>query len=106
MTSNEEIAEVAGQYLPWLEVGPFLAVWAFLFDGFFVGATLSEEMMIARLPMFAGDGSVFHVFDGLQLFKRKNDQLWCCFYAFMVYRSFFQWLLFDKLISKAQRGLG
>jgi len=136
MTSDQQIVETAHSYLCWLTVGPFLAVWAFLFDGFFVGATLSKEMMYAmaaatfsyvvtllfvagdvvgKLPFLAAaqDNAARSMVSApmsstsmlwMYMFPRQNDKLWFCFYAFMVYRSFFLWLMSDKLGKKARRG--
>ena len=38
-TNQEVIRSLAAQFLPWLIVLPLVAVWSFLLDGVFIGAT-------------------------------------------------------------------
>jgi MATE family multidrug resistance protein len=44
MTGIEEVRAVALVFLPYLVVSPLISVWAFLFDGVFIGATRTAEM--------------------------------------------------------------
>lgn len=49
-TISPEVHSTAIQYLPWIAIAPLLCVWAFLFDGIFIGTTHIVEM---RNAMFA-----------------------------------------------------
>lgn len=49
LTGIEEVRHTAWQYLPWLCLLPFAAVWGFLFDGVFIGATRTREMQNTML---------------------------------------------------------
>ena len=49
LTIDETTRAVARQYLPWAAVAPFLGVWAFQLDGFFIGATRTSQMRSAML---------------------------------------------------------
>ena len=49
LTIDETTRVVARQYLPWAAVAPFLGVWAFQLDGFFIGATRTSQMRSAML---------------------------------------------------------
>lgn len=49
LTNLTEVRAVAADYLPWLIAAPFISVWAFLFDGIFIGATRAKEMRNAML---------------------------------------------------------
>ncbi|WP_372965906.1 MATE family efflux transporter [Marinobacter sp.] len=49
LTGIEEVQTTAWQYLPWLWVLPFAAVWGFLLDGVFIGATRTREMQNTML---------------------------------------------------------
>jgi MATE family, multidrug efflux pump len=44
LTSIPEVASTANDYLLWLVAMPIIAVWTYLFDGLFIGATCSVEM--------------------------------------------------------------
>lgn len=44
LTDLPEVLAVANRYLPWLVLLPLIAVWSYLYDGVFVGATLAREM--------------------------------------------------------------
>jgi MATE family multidrug resistance protein len=55
MTGIEEVRATALAYLPYLIASPLISVWAFLFDGVFIGATRTAEMrngMAASLLAF------------------------------------------------------
>ena len=49
LTSIESVRINAGQYLPWVWLLPFTAVWGFLFDGVFIGATQTRAMQNTML---------------------------------------------------------
>jgi len=44
LTTIPDVVSIANDYLIWLIIMPVIAVWSFLFDGLFIGATLSVEM--------------------------------------------------------------
>jgi len=44
LTTIPEVVSIANDYLIWLIIMPVIAVWSFLFDGLFIGATRSVEM--------------------------------------------------------------
>ena len=44
LTDIPEVIEVTLSYLPWMTVMPVVAVWSYLYDGVFVGATRAREM--------------------------------------------------------------
>ena len=44
LTDLPDVIDVADHYLPWLYVLPVIAVWSYLYDGVFVGATRAREM--------------------------------------------------------------
>ncbi|XKH02567.1 MATE family efflux transporter [Marinobacter nauticus] len=49
LTGIEEVRTTAWHYLPWLWLLPFAAVWGFLLDGVFIGATRTREMQNTML---------------------------------------------------------
>jgi len=49
MTTSPEVRETARHYLPWLGLAPLIGIAAWMFDGIFIGATLTREMRNAML---------------------------------------------------------
>lgn len=49
LTSIEDVRATARQFLPWLWLLPVTAVWGYLFDGIFIGATRTRDMQNTML---------------------------------------------------------
>ncbi len=82
-TNVEAVRILARQYLPWTVALPVLSVWAFQFDGVFIGATrareLRDSMIISFLAFLGLAIALQHVWG--------NHGLWCAFCAWMVLRG-------------------
>ncbi|MDY7563229.1 MATE family efflux transporter [Pseudomonas sp. 10B1] len=81
-TNIPEVRETAFEYLPYLAALPVVAVWSYLLDGLFIGATRAREMrnamllsvaLIAPFAWFAKD--------------LGNHGLWLTFILFMLLRG-------------------
>ena len=83
LTDLPDIRTTTLRYLPWLIVSPLIAVWSYLYDGVFVGATLAREMRNIMLI------SAFVIFIpawyALQFLG--NDGLWLSFMLFLASRG-------------------
>jgi MATE family multidrug resistance protein len=82
-TNQEAIRTLAARFLPWLIVLPMVAVWSFLLDGAFIGATRAQELRDSMLISFLG-------FLGLAVVLTNrfgNHGLWCAMLAFMALRA-------------------
>ena len=81
-TDIPAVRETAFQYLPYLALLPLIAVWSYLLDGLFIGATRAREMR---------DAMVISVIIALPvawaLHGYGNHGLWISFLLFMVLRS-------------------
>jgi MATE family multidrug resistance protein len=83
LTSIDDIQISARTYLPWLIISPLISVWSFLYDGVYVGATRSKEMMVVMvsavvllfLPVWYAAQSL------------GNHALWLAFTVFMAGRG-------------------
>jgi MATE family multidrug resistance protein len=81
-TDITAVRDIAFVYLPYLAVLPFVAVWSYLLDGLFIGATRAREMRNAMVVTalitapFAWQASGF-----------GNHGLWLAFLLFMALRS-------------------
>ncbi|WP_350615933.1 MATE family efflux transporter [Pseudomonas sp. HY7a-MNA-CIBAN-0227] len=81
-TDIPSVRETAFIYLPYLAVLPLLAVWSYLLDGLFIGATRAREM---RNGMLLSVALLLPFAWALQGFG--NHGLWLTFLLFMVLRS-------------------
>ena len=83
MTDLPEVRAVAGDYLPWVVLLPLVAVWSFLLDGVFIGATRGRDMRNAMLAML-----VVYVPVALVLWQvMGNHGLWLAIYVMMALRA-------------------
>ncbi|PHN32374.1 MATE family efflux transporter [Pseudomonas sp. ICMP 561] len=81
-TDIVEVRETAFIYLPYLAALPLLAVWSYLLDGLFIGATRAREM---RNTMLVNMLLVAPFAYGLQSFG--NHGLWLTLLLFMLLRT-------------------
>ncbi|WP_458524533.1 MATE family efflux transporter [Onishia taeanensis] len=82
LTDLPEVRATAATYLPWMVLMPLLAVWSYLLDGVFIGATATREM---RNSIFAGLAVYLPLWWLAQ--PLGNHGLWLAFSAFMLVRS-------------------
>ncbi|MBS9403862.1 MATE family efflux transporter [Halomonas sp. TRM85114] len=82
LTGLPAVRETAASYLPWMAVMPLVAVWSYLLDGVFIGATAIREM---RNSIFAG----LAVYLPVWWLTRElgNHGLWLAFLIFALVRS-------------------
>ena len=69
-------------YLPYLALMPLLAVWSYLLDGLFIGATRAGEMRNAMLISAAAIAPVAYL-----AASHGNHALWLTFLAFTLLRG-------------------
>ncbi len=83
LTDLPDVIEVSLRYLPWLTVLPVVAVWSYLYDGVFVGATRAREMrnimLISSFLVFVPAWYVFRFLD--------NHGLWLALTLFLACRG-------------------
>jgi MATE family multidrug resistance protein len=98
MTGLGEVRAIARTYLPYVVVLPLIAVFAFLFDGIFIGATRTAEMrngMAIALAVFLGSVA-------LLMPPLGNHGLWLAMLLFMAARGL--WL--GACYVQIERGAG
>lgn len=98
MTSQQSLRELARIYLPWLVLGPLVGCWAYLFDGVFVGATLTRQMRDTML--FAA--LVVYLPAWWLLRPLGNHGLWLAFLCFLGARGAAQWWVLRSLRRSGQ----
>jgi len=83
LTDLPDVIEVADRYLPWLMFLPLVAVWSYLYDGVFVGATRTREMRdIMLISTFLVFVPAWYAFDFL-----GNHGLWLALTLFLASRG-------------------
>jgi MATE family multidrug resistance protein len=93
MTSQPALQATAMAYLPWLVITPLVGCWAYLFDGVFVGATLSRQMRNTML--FAALAVYLPAWYLLR--PLGNHGLWLSFTLFLAARGAAQWWVLRRL---------
>ncbi|AFM34598.1 MULTISPECIES: MATE family efflux transporter [Stutzerimonas stutzeri subgroup] len=81
-TDIPEVRQTALTYLPYLATLPLIAVWSYLLDGLFIGATRAREM---RNSMLLAVGLTLPL--GWLLQGLGNHGLWLAFLSFMLMRG-------------------
>ena len=81
-TDIPSVRETAFAYLPYLAVLPLVAVWSYLLDGLFIGATRAREMRNGMLLSVAIAAPFAYAASGL-----GNHGLWLGFLLFMALRA-------------------
>jgi MATE family multidrug resistance protein len=83
LTDIPEVIDVTLIYLPWMSLMPMVAVWSYLYDGVFVGATRAREMrdimLISTFLIFVPSWYVFRFLD--------NHGLWLALALFLASRG-------------------
>ncbi|MBW5801938.1 MATE family efflux transporter [Halomonas elongata] len=82
LTGLPDVRANAGEYLPWVVAMPLIAVWSYLLDGVFIGATAIREM---RNSIFIGLAVYLPVWWLTQ--PLGNHGLWLAFTVFTTTRS-------------------
>ncbi|WP_313024657.1 MATE family efflux transporter [Pseudomonas lopnurensis] len=81
-TDIPEVRQMALTYLPYLAALPLVAVWSYLLDGLFIGATRAREMRDSMLLAVAMALPLGWLLQGL-----GNHGLWLAFLSFMLLRG-------------------
>ncbi len=81
-TDIPAVRELALGYMPYLAALPLIAVWSYLLDGLFIGATRAREMRNGMLLALAIALPLGWLLQGL-----GNHGLWLAFLAFMLSRG-------------------
>lgn len=95
MTTAPDVRAEARQYLPWIIAAPLLAIAAWMFDGIFIGATLTREMVLT-----AAIAAATFALMAWALWGWGNHGLWAALMIFNITRGATQALYYPR-IAKA-----
>lgn len=83
LTDLPEVIATTLRFLPWMTLMPLIAVWSYLYDGVFVGATRSREMRdIMLISSFLVFVPAFYIFEFM-----GNHGLWLALTLFLASRG-------------------
>lgn len=95
LTSNENVINTIGIYLPWTLLFPICGMAAFIWDGIYIGATATRYML---LSMFTGMVVFFALyFTMIPLFH--NHGLWIAFLGYLSIRGIVQTITRKKIYN-------
>ncbi len=92
MTTAPEVRAEARLYLQWIVIAPLAAVAAYMFDGIYIGATFTREMLIT--VAFA---ACFYAVSLLLTWPMGNHGLWLSLTLFNVMRGVAQAFLYPRI---------
>ena len=93
LTDIEAVRMAAAVYLPWAIVMPLISVWAFTFDGIFLGAGRARTMLSCMLFSFV----VYMVAMFTLLPAYDNHALWVALNVFLGFRGLTLMLCYPRL---------
>lgn len=83
LTDHKEVVDTAREYLPWAVGVPFCGSVAFIYDGIFVGLTLTRRMLFS---VAGGMIVFFSIYFSLRV-SMGNHALWLSFLSYLVIRA-------------------
>lgn len=97
MTTAPEVRELARSYLPWLVAAPLIGIAAWIYDGIFIGALLTADMLRAMLLSVAVYGLALIVLLPLA----GNHGLWAALMVLNGTRTYTLWRQYPKIAARA-----
>ncbi len=95
LTDSEEVVIASQPYIPWVLLVPVTGFAAFMWDGIFIGATASRQMLYT---LFLG-ACVFFITWYLPLPIADNHRLWLAFILYLSTRSIAQTLMARNVLK-------
>ncbi len=97
LSDNTEIVDTAMLYLPWAIAIPAAGVAAFVWDGIFIGTTLTRQMLQSMVAAMLVYFALFFAFQNIL----GNHGLWLAFIAYLCVRGGVQTWLWSKYRPKS-----
>lgn len=100
LTTSPEVREAAREYLPWLIAAPVIGIVAWIYDGIFIGAMLTGDMLRAMLASVA----VYAVALAVLVPMADNHGLWAGLMVLNATRTLTLWRLYPRVPALATSG--
>lgn len=92
MTTAPDVRQEARQYLPWIAVAPVLGIAAWMFDGIYIGATFTREMVLS-----AALSTAVYALAVWALWGWGNHGLWAALMVFNITRGVSQAVMYPRI---------
>lgn len=92
LTDNKVVIHVSEAYLPWAWAIPFAGLLAFVWDGVFIGMTMTRGMLLGTSSAAVMFFITYHALSP----TLENHALWLAFILFLLTRGFSQSIYFSK----------
>lgn len=99
LTNDIEVINASDTYFYWALAIPLAGFSAFLWDGVFIGATATRQMLYSMLVASASFFGVYYAFHSLM----GNHALWLAFIVYLSLRGIVQTFLGRRIMKKAFR---
>ena len=99
LTNEREVLNASSDYFYWVLAIPLAGLAAFLWDGLYIGATASRQMLYSMLVASAS----FFLLQGLLQQQMGNHALWMAFIVYLFLRGLVQTGLARKILLKSER---
>lgn len=99
LTNEREVLNASSDYFYWVLAIPLAGMAAFLWDGIYIGATASRQMLYSMLVASAS----FFLLQGLLQQQMGNHALWMAFIVYLFLRGLVQTGLARKILLKSER---
>lgn len=99
LTNEQEVLNVSSDYFYWVLAIPLAGMAAFLWDGIYIGATASRQMLYSMLVASVS----FFILQGIFQQRMGNHALWMAFIAYLFLRGLVQTGLARKILLKSER---
>jgi MATE family multidrug resistance protein len=97
MTTSPEVREEARRHLPWLVAAPLIGAAAWVYDGIFIGALLTGDMLRAMVVSVA----VYILALAILVPTARNHGLWAALMVLNATRCLTLWRLYPKVPALA-----
>ena len=89
LTNDTSVIKASGDYFYWVLAIPLCGFSAFLWDGIFIGATATRQMLYSMLVASASFFIIYYLFYR----SMGNHALWMAFLGYLSLRGGMQWIL-------------
>ena len=99
LTNEQEVLNASSDYFYWVLAIPLAGMAAFLWDGIYIGATASRQMLYSMLVASVS----FFILQRIFQQQMGNHALWMAFIAYLFLRGLVQTGLARKILLKSER---
>lgn len=99
LTNEQEVLNASSDYFYWVLAIPLAGMAAFLWDGIYIGATASRQMLYSMLVASVS----FFILQGIFQQRMGNHALWMALIAYLFLRGLVQTGLARKILLKSGR---